>query len=544
LRALASLAALLILAAGCPLEPRVVDLRPDTGSGPGDSALVSEIGISSSDLDFGDVAVGEHHEKSVEIFNIGQATLQILEVEVSEQGSPFSFEQLETAWIEPSQSAILTLAFEPITHGHANGTLNIRSDDPDQPVLSVDLNGQGLAPALSVEPGELALGPSWIGCSVTERLVLVNEGNAGLRVDAVDFESATDELQLDLATLANGALPWTLGAESTLELGTVSYAPEDERDDYAYLTIGTSDDRIDALRVDVWGQGRAWDSVRDRFVVPLGTVDVLLAVDRSSSMDGFVEGLLAALPALVSGLDGQGMDLRLAAVVDDDGCVNGDVPWLDGGGSASQNEDAIAAMIAPDGSATLSERAFLLLQAATDASNLGAGGCNEGLIREHAAIHLIGVSDEPEQSSGVWSDHVASLQALHSDPSQVVFHAIAGDDDGCGLGAYEGFEDAVDLSGGAMLSLCSEDLAGELADLAFAIAALAGPTESAGPYALTQQPVVASIELRVDDATVTEGWSYDSDSNSVSFEPVMAPSPGASVEVRYASRPQDCDQRR
>ncbi len=546
MRALAPAAALLILASGCPLEPRVVDLRPDTGGGPGpgDSHGFPEIGVSASDLDFGAVAVGEHHDKTIEVFNTGQGTLQILEVGIGEPGSPFSFEQLDSAWIAPDQSAMLTLAFEPITHGYANGTLDIRSDDPGQPVLSLDLNGEGMAPELWVEPSELQLGPSWIGCTASERLVLVNEGNEGLRISAVEFESATDELQLSLAELANGPLPWSLGAESTLELGSVSYGPQDERDDYAYLTISSSDDRVEALRVDVWAQGQAWDSVRDSFVVPTGTVDLLLAVDRSESMNGFVEGLLAALPSLFEGLVEAGVDPQLAVVVDDDGCVNGSTRWLDGEASASELEDTLSVMIAPDGATSLAERAFLLLQAATGEDPLGVGGCNEGLIREHSAVHLVGISDEPEQSSGSWSDHVASLQQLRSDPALVVFQAIAGDDAGCGMGAYGGFEDAVELTGGALVSLCSEDLATDLEGLAATIAGVAGEPETEGPYPLSQQPVVSSLELRVDEATVTAGWSYDTDSNSVRFDPVLAPSPGSSVEIRYAARPQDCDEAR
>jgi len=533
---------LLLVLMGCPLEPRVVDLRPDTGQAPGpdDSRSWPAVRVSTSGVDFGAVAVGEHHEKTLEIMNVGDSTLSIEEVGLVESDVPFSFEQLELAWIEPEQSATLVMAFEPISHGPTNGTLSIGSDDPSQPIVTVDLNGVGMVPELRVEPAEVALGPTWIGCSVGERLVLVNAGNEGLLISAVGFETAGDEIQLTLAETTNGPLPWSLGAESTLELGTVGHVPQDERRDLAYLTVVSSDDRVEDLRVDVTAEASAWDTGVDSYTVPLGVVDVVVALDRSTSMDVYMGDLLAGLPALVSGLADRGLDLQLVVVVDDDGCVNGELPWIDGESSTSQVRDALAAMATHHGGGSLMERAYLQLQAALSAGNLGAAGCNEGLLRERAALHLVGISDELEQSSDDWGDHVTALQALRVDPAMVVFHAIAGNDSGCGEQAFDGFDDAVDLTGGSLVSLCSDDLAGDLDLMANAMAGVAGEPVTEGPYVLNEQPVALSIELRVDDARVFDGWSYDTDANSVSFDAVAAPSPGAVVEVSYAVRPDDC----
>ncbi len=533
----------LLLLAGCPLEPRVVDLRPDTGHPhTDDSQSAPEISSSTSSVDFGAVAVGEHHEKTLEITNTGDATLSIEQVQILEPDSSFSFEQLELAWIEVDDSASLVMAFEPAAHGFVNATLSIHSDDPSQPTLTVDLNGLGVAPELQVEPSEVLLGRTWIGCSADQRLVLYNAGNEGLLIETVNLESPGEELQLELAELANGPLPWSLGAESTLELGTVAHVPEDEGEDLAFIIVGAGDDRVGEIRIDVSGEGAAFANASDAFTVPTGVVDVVLAVDRSESMDHYLPDVVAALPALATGLAHRSLDLQLAAVVEDDGCVNGESPWIDQQDSVSEIEDALADMITAHGGGSLSERAFDLLQAALGETNTSAGGCNEGLLRDGAALHLVGISDENEQSGVSWSDQVTALQALAREPGLVVFHGVGGDDAGCGDAPFIGFEDAVDFTGGSMVSLCSETLGSDLDGMAGTMSGVVGEPDGAGPYSLSQQPVSASITVRIDEVALTEGWTYDVDNNSVSFDAVHAPSPGAAVEIGYAVRPDDCSQ--
>jgi hypothetical protein len=541
-RSCSATALLLLALLGCPPTPHVVDLRPDTGQPPrpDDSRIEPSISVSASSVDFGSVGVGEHHEKSLIIVNVGDGALSIEQAEVSDPDSPFGVVRLEQVQLASDEDTELVLAFEPATHGAANGTVHITSDDPLRPTVSVDLNGVGVAPELRVEPSELSLGPTWIGCEASARLTLYNAGNEGLLINAVDFEAASDELILELAEVTNGPLPWSLASGADLDLGVVTHNPVDARSDAAFLIVGSSDSRVEDLRVDVGAEALAWAEATDGFTVPTGVVDVVLAVDRSDSMNTHLAAVRAALPSLVAGLADRGLDLHLAVVVDDDGCVNGALPMLDGGETSGETTSALEDMLAPDGTGALTERAFLLLQAAFSNDNLEPGGCNEGLLRAVSALHLIGVSDEPEQSPGSWTEHLTSLRTLRADPDQLVLHAIAGDDAGCGEGAFDDFTDAVDATGGSLVSLCSDDLELELDGMAAAIASVSGDPESEGPYTLLQVPVAASIELRVDGSTQLEGWSFDAASNSVSFDPAHAPGPGSELLVSYAVQPGDC----
>jgi hypothetical protein len=528
-----------LCALGCPASPRVVDLRPDTAQPvlPDTGQEQPSISASSSSLDFGSVGVGDSHEKELVLVNVGGADLAIEEVRIADEDAPFEVVSLARVLLPPTQETVLTLAFAPVANGSANSSVHIVSDDPERPTLTVDLNGQGDAPVLQVEPSALNLGPSWVGEVEEAGLWLYNAGNEALLVNEVSFETASEELGFVLDEAGNGPLPWALAPQDTRELGVVGYTPLDERDDQAFLTVGSSDGRVEDLRIEVLAQARYWAQETDSFTVPIGAVDLVMAVDRSQSMDPFLPVLQAAIPSLVDALAARNLDLHLAAVVDDDGCVNGAQAWLDQGSGESEVAAAWSDMLTTDGGSSLAERPFLLLEQALSTAASGSGGCNEGLIRGGAGLHLIGVSDEHEQSGGSWESHLATLQAFGFSPEMVVLHAIAGDDAGCGASAFDGFSDAVSESGGLGLSLCSADLEGDLEGLAAAVAGVAGSPETAGPYALTQQPVTGTIVPEIDGVVVREGWRFDAESNSLIFDASSAPPPGALLEIGYAVPP-------
>ncbi len=535
----------MLLACGCPLSPRTVDLRPDTGdrSATRDTQRAADLELSTLSVDFGSVAVGDEHTKTLTIDNIGDATLVLEDFELEDASAPFAVGEPSEVSIPPGEQSRVDLIFEPVAHGHDNTALLIHSNDDVQPTTSVDLNGDGIAPVLEVEPGAVELGPVWIGCDDSQRLVLYNAGGEGMLISAAELESDSDELAFALAEATNGPLPWSLGAGSTLELGSLAYQPVDTREDEAYLTVASADLRVEEVRVDVQALAQAWEQVQDAFVVPFGQAEVVVALDRSQSLDPYLEQVRAALPLLVAALEEQGVDYQVAVVVDDDGCVNGELGWIDTSLDTNDVEDAVLSMSLQDGgSAALAEKAFLMLEQALSADNTEGGGCNEGMLRAGAALHLLGVSDEREQSSGSWQDHATALENLASDPSLVRFHAIAGDDAGCGMEAFEPFDNAVAASGGVQVSLCSDDWEGDMAALAANMAELLGPVDTQGPWSLSQQPVEGSITVSTDEVQQLNGWSYDGETNGVMFDPEHAPAPGATIAIDYAAQPEDCSQ--
>ena len=199
--------------------------------------------------------------------------------------------------------------------------------------------------------------------------------------------------------------------------------------------------------------------------------------------------------------------------------------------SSFSKRDAIAAFrsmadvdFALSGYGSNTERGFMVTEAALSTKNIGTGGCNAGFYRDDAFLSIVHVSDEPEQSVNSWSYYVALFQSLAGDyPS------------GCGsASAGTGYYEATVATGGLFLSICSDDWASSLEDLA------AESVVRSDSFELTHQPVPQTIEVKVDGVRIGVGWEYWISSNSIVFERDHVPSGGSVVEVSYQRMP-DCE---
>lgn len=191
-------------------------------------------------------------------------------------------------------------------------------------------------------------------------------------------------------------------------------------------------------------------------------VDVLFALDSSCSMADDAAALEAAFNTHLTVLTGQGLDWQAALVTGDDGCT---------GGVATAAGPRSVRAVFNDTSDYGSQTERLLTLADTAAEQSDKGECNEGLLRPGAMVHVIAVSDEPDQSVKSWDVYVDAMIARKGgDASLVKYSAVAGDyPSGCGsasvgLGYYEAAAD----TGGLYLSICSTTWRTHLKRLAFA----------------------------------------------------------------------------
>jgi hypothetical protein len=257
------------------------------------------------------------------------------------------------------------------------------------------------------------------------------------------------------------------------------------------------------------------------------TADVVFFVDTSPSMyDGDLDGLSAAWGSLVDALLAVGADYQLAAVTDQDGCVDGGTVFVDESEARDDQIAALQAMVDLDDGAN-AEQGFTALAAATDPLNTAAGGCNEGLLRAGARLVLVGVSDESEQSPNDWSYYVSLLEGRVADPDDLSVNAIAGDvPSGCGRDASAGlgWYEAGVVTGGLFESICADwdDNLAALGDLG---------AEDFTRYELDGWPVDESaITVTVDGVVVTD-WVYDAADNQVELD--EAPPEGSTVTITW-----------
>jgi hypothetical protein len=212
---------------------------------------------------------------------------------------------------------------------------------------------------------------------------------------------------------------------------------------------------------------------------------------------------------------------RVGVATRDDGC------FRDGfysSGTRSYQSLFTSAVLAWDGGAYTES----LLTVSRNALRAAKSGCNRGFLRPEAQLHVIMVSDEPEQSYTSWSTLVDEIKALHpSDSSRVKLSAVAGDyPRGCGTAmAGEGYYQAVTATGGEFLSICDSDWARHVDTLAKA------SIEGLGRFDLAQMPDERTLLVFVNSREWTSGWHLEG--QTLVFD--TTPPEGSSVRVEYGN---------
>lgn len=103
----------------------------------------SEVVVSTMSLAFGDVDVtfGGSASQSVSVTNAGGQTLNIMGYTVS---GPFEITSGGALGaLAPGATAMTSISFNPTTPGAGAGSLDISTDDPEMPMVSVALTGNG-----------------------------------------------------------------------------------------------------------------------------------------------------------------------------------------------------------------------------------------------------------------------------------------------------------------------------------------------------------------------------------------------------------------
>jgi len=97
----------------------------------------------------------------------------------------------------------ITVSFTPETYGSVNGNLFISSDDPDDPEVSVELSGMGLAADIELSDEAVDFGDVEFRRSDTMSFDISNDGNVDLIISGMDIDNEefvvdfSDELTIE-----------------------------------------------------------------------------------------------------------------------------------------------------------------------------------------------------------------------------------------------------------------------------------------------------------------------------------------------------------
>ena len=260
--------------------------------------------------------------------------------------------------------------------------------------------------------------------------------------------------------------------------------------------------------------------------------DLIFFGDTSGSMETELQTMGANALTFMDRLDDYGNSWQIIVVTGWDGCgVNG---ILDA--SVPDYDTLFAnALLTPPEQAAIDASAdewglYDVDQAIVES---GPGGCNAGFLRDDALLHVIFLSDEDDNSPGwdtgneyYWEEYVFNVIAAKDEAHMVTFSAVAGPvPDGCdGAEPGTGYAEAVEYTGGTMLSICEEWYN--------QLDALVDASVQVSDFPLNAIPIVSTLRVVVDDVERNSGWEYQADGNLVHFTEDL-PRTGEEVFVAY-----------
>lgn len=418
---------------------------------------------------------------------------------------------------------------------HRPSDTNKPSGDSGAPVTG--------APDIQVEPASLDFGGVLKNCpSAPLQLTVSNRGDEIL--DVYEIAPASSLYQIDWDGAAFQLAP---GESQAFD---VTYTPDSYSESVSEVLFSSNDPDEAELGVPTEGFGDETAQYEEGFTQEaFEALDVMWVVDNSGSMDEELDQVRTNFASFISEFVGLGLDFHLA-VISTDMDSAGHKGQFRGDFITPDHPDPITEFLAQTdlgATGSGSERGMDSINAAL--SEPLASGANAGFLRDEAALAVIVLSDEDDDSTMDNSTFSSWYMGLKSDPNLITFNSIVGDpvSDGNWLGGcsnWSGLDmlqaeagtryvNMSDATGGIWKSICYEDYDETLAHVSLTSAGMVTTWD------LSETPTSGggSIEVTVDGEPVYyslfDGFTYDETTNSVTFHGDTIPAPGQYVLFKY-----------
>jgi hypothetical protein len=417
---------------------------------------------------------------------------------------------------------------------------------------------------LAVFPQELDFGLVTIGChSQTLTVWAYNIGTAPLSLTDWELVGCGPEFTLKSEPVLplNGEL--VMNPEDGVEYQVV-YVPQDQTEDSCSLAIYTNAADTPAAVVPLNGAGTLETEETDTWIQTSGQdVDVLFVVDNSGSMGEEQSNLSSNFQTFINQASAWNNDYHVGVVTTDlegdSGLLQGDPRYVVNtdwqtfssnvkvGTNGSGTEQGLAAAQAALSLPLVANSTLVCASdaecSAPDACVDGfCGGPNRGFLRKEAALEIVFVSDEDDQSAAdlnFYENFFKNLKGFFN-ANMMHVHAIVGPQGGCTSASGDAvagnrYIDLANSTGGNVISICEANFSqglSSIGEIAFGLKV---------QFFLSRVPVPASIEVKVNGAPCvassggTTNWTYDEPSNAVVFneDGGCMPQPGQEVWVHY-----------
>tara|TARA_Y100001970_G_scaffold293453_1_gene440314 strand:- start:1250 stop:2845 length:1596 start_codon:yes stop_codon:yes gene_type:complete len=492
-----------------------------------------EIYVTPLEHDFGPLnAEGQSDLIEVRISNIGNDVLELDRVFLSIDTENFTLDPVTQLELDPGEDVIANITYDPRTYETNGDELIIISNDEDEHITVVHLDGSGDAPIIDVSPVSHDFEMVYLGCDDTLEIEIGNLGNVDLEIDQVDYYASvpTDFYPMDYEA-EFGPYPWIIPPGDVLLLD-LDFIPLDAVNDNGYFEIQSNDPVTPVETAAQVGEG-AYESITVDSFEQEGVMgsDILFVIDNSGSMCGNQTQLANNFDTFINIISASGYDYQIAFITTDNYEFVGDIITPLTPDPATEAASQITG-IGCGGSAH--EKGMDMSWNAT----MGTGDAAPGsaFLRDDAKLVVIYLSDEDDFSTVSPSTMAGRLASLKTSSDFAVAHAVAGDvPGGCtangGAQAGTDYYDLVNLTGGTFLSICAEDWGTPMEELARESLAVSA-------FYLTGDPIEDTISAEI-DGVITTDWSYDLTINAVIFS--VVPPDGALIDITYATWA-ECDE--
>ncbi len=452
-------------------------------------------------------------------------------------------------------------------------------------LFSIGFQATPVEPAIDVIPGDLEFGLVTLGCgSPEQRVTIYNTGSGDLVIDEPYISPANNPADFVITAVQNPSGTWPFTIAPGDQMGIfVRYYANAVGPVSGELVIPTIEGNAEAppVTVPLSGEGTLetdQTDIFDQFNDP--KVDVLFVVDDSGSMGPFQTQMANNFSSFFVASNVSASDYHIAVtttLTTDGNCIDpfgiqtcelhercgwysscsGNDRFITTSSSNPQGQFQCNVQVSDNSnrnpSRPTSDSAEGALQAARqffENPNIDDPTINGGFLRDDAKLHIILVSDEPDQSEGpvdLYVDFFRNIKGFRND-SLVAVSGIASPSGGCTmsdgtqLSGDARYETVVDEMGGRFQEICDADWTTMMQNLGLdslglqiefflSRAADAATLDVCVRENGAGDPVCTPMTQTTDGDT--SGYFYDPFSNSIVFNPLSVPERGARIEVYY-----------
>lgn len=476
-------------------------------------------------LDFGTLGSGDDPvTRTFTVRSLGTSALSVEGMELQGEAIGSFTITSETSFALPAgEDQNVEVVFSPVGSGDQSAVIIVSSNAENAPKIPVDLLGDGVVSELEISPSPLDFSGVGVGCDALENVTLTNVGDEALTISEITGDGGA----FALTTVPTLPLELQPDEQTTVR---VTFTPDAEEDYTGGFSV-VSTEPLGTRSAAFVGEGTLdGTDVVDEWTLPEDPpTDIIFSLDSSCSMNTDIWELYNNFGAFITELESFSEDWQIIVANEDDGCNNSGILKPTTPNYAAKFQSALFAWNSND------DYTEALLTVNNNAvQNTDTGECNAGFMRPSAMLHIIDITDEPEQSDIInpgtdWESLTQAIIDKKGDPSLVTISAIAGDvPKGCdGASPGTGYAEAVDLTGGIFLSICQNWSATSNLGL------LAGASVNQERFTLSQTAQPASILVWRNDVG-HNNWTYDAASNTVTLaDPI--PEEGDTVRIEYTT---------